>query len=348
MAERLVIHIGAPKSGSTYLQRLMRSHRDALGVHGVTLPGPNQRFHFAVGNDLLGTPGTFVDRVRQGPGEHGLDHFMAKVTKATAPVAVLTDERLAGIPADGLARLAAVGRDLPIRVVYVARNLLSAFPSAWQMQVRHGEVNGLDDWVEGLLAEDPAKSDSWFWRVHYLPAVLDRWLEVAGDPERVRVVTLPPASAEPLELWRRFAAAAAIDYVPQGWDAVMPNPSLDYDQVELLRRLNQHLGESLPPGVYRRLVRGMLSSQVMTQAATGTKPSLAKRHEPQAAAIASDIAERLAAGPFAVLGDIADLTAHRGEDESAPQPTDPEILERAVETIGSLLKRLARNQEDSG
>ena len=43
---RVVLHIGAPKSGTTYLQRLLWQNRAELAAAGVGLPGENQREMF--------------------------------------------------------------------------------------------------------------------------------------------------------------------------------------------------------------------------------------------------------------------------------------------------------------
>ena len=47
---RVVVHVGAPKSGTTFLQRTLWSQRAPLREAGVTCPGTNQRemFHAAI------------------------------------------------------------------------------------------------------------------------------------------------------------------------------------------------------------------------------------------------------------------------------------------------------------
>src|SRR3712207_722729 len=49
-AGRVVLHLGAPKSGTTYLQRVLWANRDALREAGYLLPGRTQRdmFHAAI------------------------------------------------------------------------------------------------------------------------------------------------------------------------------------------------------------------------------------------------------------------------------------------------------------
>ena len=39
MAERVFVHVGTPKSGTTYLQAGLWAQREALGSHGLLFPG---------------------------------------------------------------------------------------------------------------------------------------------------------------------------------------------------------------------------------------------------------------------------------------------------------------------
>ena len=50
-ASRVVLHVGAPKSGTTYLQRSLWNRKDQLAEIGVRCVGDNARdmFHAAIG-----------------------------------------------------------------------------------------------------------------------------------------------------------------------------------------------------------------------------------------------------------------------------------------------------------
>jgi len=45
MARRVYLHIGLPKTGTTYLQTLMWNNREVLAGQGVLLPGDSRRQH---------------------------------------------------------------------------------------------------------------------------------------------------------------------------------------------------------------------------------------------------------------------------------------------------------------
>ena len=51
MAERVYLHVGLPKTATTYLQTILWANRDALEEQGVRLPGSSRR------DAPLGEPG---------------------------------------------------------------------------------------------------------------------------------------------------------------------------------------------------------------------------------------------------------------------------------------------------
>ncbi|RBY97782.1 hypothetical protein DQ237_02390 [Blastococcus sp. TF02-8] len=53
MAERVFLHVGTPKSGTTYLQDLLWSNREVLARDGVAYPGWAPDAHFRACLDLL-------------------------------------------------------------------------------------------------------------------------------------------------------------------------------------------------------------------------------------------------------------------------------------------------------
>ena len=50
------LHVGAPKSGTTFVQQVMWSNRDELARQGVLLPGAHAQDHFRANQDLREAP----------------------------------------------------------------------------------------------------------------------------------------------------------------------------------------------------------------------------------------------------------------------------------------------------
>ena len=49
---RVIVHIGEPKTGTTFLQQVMWRNRGELAAAGVLLPGHHPQDHFRAQNDL--------------------------------------------------------------------------------------------------------------------------------------------------------------------------------------------------------------------------------------------------------------------------------------------------------
>ncbi len=46
MAATVFLHIGLPKTATTYLQTILWGNREVLEQQGIRLPGPERRFHY--------------------------------------------------------------------------------------------------------------------------------------------------------------------------------------------------------------------------------------------------------------------------------------------------------------
>ena len=53
---RVYLHIGEPKTGTTFVQQVMWGNRAWLAAQGVVLPGYSHRDHSRASRDLRGAP----------------------------------------------------------------------------------------------------------------------------------------------------------------------------------------------------------------------------------------------------------------------------------------------------
>lgn len=256
------MHIGAPKTGTTYLQdRLGRNVKD-LARHGVHVPtrGPLVSpglFHFRAALDLLGQDWG-------GPAGHaeGSWEAMAKRVRRLDGTVVFSHEILAPADPEPIARLK---RDLAgseLHIVYSARDLARQAPAGWQESIKQGRRWSFKRYLGKVRSGKP-----WFARAFDLPGVLTAW--GAGlPPERIHVVTVPQThavAADPDLLWRRFCTAFGIDPAWAPRDSDRANASLGAAETQVLRRLNVRLGRTARrESSYDVLVRGMLAQEVLT------------------------------------------------------------------------------------
>jgi hypothetical protein len=325
---RVVLHVGAPKSGTTFLQRSLWSRREELAEVDVRCVGEHARdmFHAAIGvrgaekfwkmdpDELRRTWERLVQQARSGAGTWVMSHeILAGSSRRRAERAL---EDLEG---------------MDVHLVYTARDLGRQVPSDWQERVKNGSTVSFRDFQEDIRQRlVTGRTGGTFWRAQDVVDVLDRWGS-SLPPDRVHVVTAPQRGAPPALLWERFGAAVGFDGHAITPDAgARSNQTLGSVQAELLRRVNEQLGDRVPQPHYAKLVKRQFSQGTLTQQSSPPArcfPDLLE--ELRTFAIqANDV---LLARGYQVHGDLADLVpAVDGGETVDPSALSPEQLAEAA------------------
>jgi hypothetical protein len=302
---RVVVHVGAPKSGTTFLQRTLWSLREPLREAGFTCPGTGQQemFHAAIevrerfafwGQDPEALRGTWARLCQEARDFEG--------------TSVMSHELLAAASAEQAARALRELDGLEVHLVYTARDLARQVMSEWQERVKNGSTNSFADF-EQVITKQLRQGDSsaLFWRNHHMLEVLDRWA-VGVPPERVHVVTAPPSGADPSELWHRFGEAVGFDAraldLPTSQGS--SNESLGVVQVAALRRVNEALDGRIPQPDYGRVVKRQFSQRLLVRQGSARPvcpPELVTELRRLAEAVNVAVRDR----GYSVHGDLADL-----------------------------------------
>ncbi|KRF13988.1 hypothetical protein ASG90_14410 [Nocardioides sp. Soil797] len=246
MAERIYWHIGLPKTGTTYLQQILWSHREELAAAGITLPAAGHRRSLWAALDLMGNPR--LDR--RHPEAPGSWERLCEELDQVEGTALLSHEFFCGATAEQVE--AAVARLSPaeIHVVITARDAAGMLTAGWQEHVKNGGVSTLRE-VASLV--EPAEFGWWVWD---LGQVIERWAGVV-PADRIHVLPTPSRAEAPDQHWRNFAEVIGFDSPVEGTES-QANRSLGVVQAEALRRVNQHLqgfGKPVDRGVW---IRGYL------------------------------------------------------------------------------------------
>lgn len=255
---RVYLHVGAPKTGTTYLQERLFANAPRLARHGVLVPmtpwwSGRGALHFRAALDLLGQDWG-------GPPGHarGAWQQLLEQVRRHDGTAVISHELLAPAPPELVARVMADLGDAEVHIVYTARDLARLLPSAWQEAVKQGREMRFARFLH--RARD---NDVWFMQAFDLPAVLGTW--GAGlPPERLHVVTVPRSGSDPTLLWRRFCAAIGVD---PDWAPEEPerrNESLGIPETQVLRLLNRRL-RGRTDHRHRHVVKNLIAQQGLAQ-----------------------------------------------------------------------------------
>lgn len=353
----VLLHLGTPKSGTTYLQNVLWRHKAALRKAGVLYPGRHyaaqfwaaldlQRIHFGgyKNPEVEGAWERLVERVREWPG-----------------ISVISHEMFAPAGPEHVARALEDLDFAEVHLVLTARDLQRQIPAVWQedLKNRHSVdyrtfLKALSDPAGGGLAEAET-----FWRMQNLTDIFARWTGTI-PPERIHVVTVPPSGAPHDLLWHRFAGLLGIDGTDFDVSEIKSNPSLGAVEATLLRRVNQSIDRRPAPPqapdepavswpAYEKGIKVRLATRTLARRPLklrfGLPPEEFEWVDRRAAGFIATFRRR----GYGIVGDL---------DELRPSPPDPSrvlqhpddvpdalVLDVAVETMADLSLQLVEQRE---
>ncbi len=326
------LHIGPPKTGTTYLQEVLWRNRRRLTKQDVAFPGARPIDHFRAALDLRGMTFGGYDH----PAVKGSWLRLAnKATGASTSKVVISHELLAA--ADDEQISAAVGTLAPARVhvVYGARDLARQLPAVWQESLKNRRSRSYDAFLETTLGSGEDGKQSPFWQSQDPASTLSRWSRHV-PPERVHVITLPQAGAPSSMLWERFCQALDIDPAGCDLDVARRNSSLTAVEAEVLRRLNKTLPQDLAWPSYERIVKRRFND--LADAQTNDKSlRVPSRLRESVLTRAAEMATALSCAGYEIVGDLADLVPADDSFGPMPKPAADKVANAAVRLLAAEL-----------
>lgn len=341
---RAVLHVGAPKTGTTFLQQVLWKNRDVLRTNGIGYPLEAPREHFAATMDLRDM--TWGGR-REPEWDGAWDRVAQRAGEWPGRCVVISNELLGGANTEQIRRAIGSLQPADVRVVFTARDLARQLPADWQEQVKHTHTVTFDEFVDDLVAHGMAARAPFgpmFWGLHDPVHVLRPWAEVVGA-DHVVVVTVPPDGAEPNTLWRRFASVLELDPDTCDLDVDNTNPSLGAVEAELLRRTNEHADRD-QSRVYRRPLRGRLIGEVL-QGRVRAPIALPERHQDWVHKRSQELIDGVRDAGYAVVGDLMELQP-AAPAAAAIDPagiSEAVLLDAALDALTGLITDSAKPQE---
>lgn len=327
MADRVFLHIGLPKTGTTYLQGVLWDNRDLVRRDGVVLPGSGHREHLWAALDVQ-------DRKnlrRRGPKAKGAWGRLRDELARTGGTGLVTHEFFCGASRAQAERVVAELQPAEVHVVVTARHAAGMLAAGWQEMVKNGGTERLDEIPRKL-----GPGSEFSWRTWDLHGVLKRWGD-AVPPERVHVLPMPRKGEPADRHWRNFAGVIGLTSQYPLPDRAA-NQSLGVVQVELLRRVNTRLSGFKGPTDRGRWIRGYLAEEHLAQ--QGGEPFGLTEELVEECRRRSRRAVRLVQRRgFHVVGDVESLLVP--DDLPAQRPvtsvTDAELVDAAGDLIAVML-----------
>ena len=352
----VVLHVGAMKTGTTYLQSKVIANRDALAAAGIDFAGRRWRDQVSAVQDLLDLAqhDPAVEKRSSGAWERMVEHFGSVDARAS----LLSMEFLSFADEETAREAVASLAGFDVQVVISVRDTAAVMPSLWQTSITSGGVMSWPRYtrvvrastlaggrVGSVLARAGLPSARRFAEAIDIPRMIRVWTSVL-PPDPVHVVVVPGAGAPRDRLWELFAEVLDVDPSVARAPAENANESLGLPSAELVRRLNAELELKAP--TQQRPVKVNLAGEALS---TLRPEERRARIDPATFRAAmrwnGRIREALVDSGVRVHGDLADLptaadpAAYDVDAEQRP-PGQEELLNAARKGFFALV---ARNKE---
>ncbi|MGU3293911.1 sulfotransferase family protein [Williamsia sp. M5A3_1d] len=335
----VVIHVGLPKTGTTYLQdRLWRNRDTAMRVGGLLYPGVEISDHFHAAVHLQ--PERYLDWV--DPAHADAWGRMVAQMRAWPGTSLVSHELFATATSEQVRRVLGDLDFADVHVVATVRDLARQLPSVWQENVKNQHTSTLGEFIESLR-HDPVDRQEPFWEFQDFERILRTWGD--GLPaERIHLVTVPRSgSAPPASLWDRFTSVLGVDGAALDIPVPPSNAALAPAQVELLRRLNTHLQpDTVAWNRYEWAVKRHLVGDILFATPDRRGRTLTAAQSRWASERSEAMITAVEDAGFDIVGDTGDLrvvaTAVADTDAGATgEPTPEETLDVAAAALARIL-----------
>ncbi|HEY3529880.1 MAG TPA: hypothetical protein VGK78_12090 [Nocardioides sp.] len=344
VTKKVHLHVGTPKTGTSYLQHVLYHNRRILHRNGIDYPADRFDAQFLAALDLMRMPWGGLEAQAIGAWD-----WLASSVRRAQGDAIVSHEILATASRAQIGRALESlghGRGADVHLVLSVRDLVRQIPAEWQENVKHRAGLSYGAFLDRI--QDPRREGriaTWFWGVQEIPDILDRW---GSDlpPEHVHVVTVPPAGGSPDLLWKRFVEAFGLDGIDLQLDGERVNPSLGSAETTLIRRINRAANEELEPAQYRPLVRELLAHQTLSRRTRTPRLALPPDVHPWATGLAEAWIAEIRARGYDVIGDLDDLLGAPPVEEYADpdHPDEALVSGAAVDALKAVLLDHARLQ----
>ena len=335
------LHVGLPKTGTSYLQTLLWDSRESLADHGVLVPGDRLVAQNLAAWDMMGRRPRGADQPKL-PGSW--QALVTQVRDWSGTHAVFSEEFLAFARGRQVKRAVDAFSPSSVHVVVTVRDLARVLVAAWQQQLGKGHTWTWEEYAAAVREPQsgPAGAGIAFWMRQDTARVLDNW-ETAVPRERVHVVTVPPAGSPREVLAQRFAAATRIEPAWLHGGSEVGNVSVGVAEAEVLRRLNVGLGNRLNERQYTHVVAKGLR-RTLQRRPHSARMRLPEEHRAWVTERATVMVEELRGRGYHVVGDLDDLIPGTGQaNEIRPDEVQPEeVADAAIAALQASVEQHAQ------
>jgi len=330
------LHIGTPKSGTSYLQRLLAENRAELEQQGLLRPGDGFSEHADAVRQLL----RWDPRREQDPVPWSWRRLADHSRQWPGGKVVISMEWMASLRPEQAKSAVEAFAPCRVEVICTARDLARNVPAAWQERMQNGFAWSWQEFLEAVTTEDLERypAASMFWRAQDTADIVRRWQELV-PPKSFHLVTVPAAGADPRLLGDRFAEVLGVD-ASRLAPPPRANESLGRASAHLLWHVNRRIQEQgLERRTYLQFIKADLSKSVLAQRRGLEDPLvLPEQHRDWADQRARRMVDELRELDVIVHGELEDLlpVPYTGPDVGQGEPQLEDLFAAAVDGFAGL------------
>ncbi|HWM00247.1 MAG TPA: hypothetical protein VNP20_23105 [Nocardioidaceae bacterium] len=329
------LHIGAPKTGTTFLQAMLHAHRDRLRQDGCFYPRSRLTAHHDEARDLRNAkPGGYLHP--QVPGSW--NRLVRKVHHWQGHgVVVISSELLAFATTEQAQRAIESLRPAKVHLLVTLRDLVRQVPAVWQETVKNRNAMTYEEFLRRMTEGHNQAGPRRLWDGQDPTRILAHWGQQI-PPERVHLVTVPPRGADSRLLWQRFAGVLGVDPARYPEVDTGANTSLGAAETEVVRRLNEQVQDA-PWPFYAHHVKNGIAQGVLA-GRPGPRLVLPESALQFVEGRTKEMIDAVGGRGYDVAGDLDDLLPPSdGSGVGAMPEPDPEQLAEASGLAADYLAR---------
>ena len=248
MTDKVLLHIGAMKTGTSYLQAMLGANHDNLLEAGIMAPTRRS----APVHDLIDFTANGEAHLKKVRGTW--DELLRQTRQYDGRAMVFSHEYLSLQGPTYVKKTMESLADFDVHVVITVRDATGTLPAQWQTSARNKGTMTWPEYAEAArTGVDRVGSHTFLYsqRIHRMARL---WGSKVG-PEKLHMVTVPRrGTATPGALWERFAEVIDVDPAAARVSEVPANPSASYATAHLLCLLHSATAAA---GLPRREVKWM-------------------------------------------------------------------------------------------